>query len=297
MFKYQGPSANFRQALEEYGQRLEALYRQVLGREQFDAVTRFVSPRLYITSKPGQAVIKSIVPDLEALFRGSRNPAFLFNAFNLVDLDETLTRELDRRILHELGYDPSAWLKSKSDDEIPDHFRRRDDSRQRYFQGMSWDYLVKAIAEWHKLLNPNNQSMLNLINSYQQYRIRKIPTEQITDLEARLASAISSGFGFEMDNFAGILTLSPPAEKAQVDDDGRLRLIDSSAIRISPIIVLSEEGVERYTKTQLAESDLPPYLVAFIHEFHHFIGICLQRYPIGLTTGLMLRKGKEQKKG
>ncbi|MDP3765056.1 MAG: hypothetical protein Q8R04_00940, partial [Nanoarchaeota archaeon] len=67
-----------------------------------------------------------------------------------------------------------------------------------------------------------------------------------------------------------------------------------SRIITAPFIILSDEGVENHTAIQLQGSNLPPYLVAFIHEFDHFVLYCLQNLPLNITAGLFYGKALEQ---
>jgi len=295
MFDYQGNSTGFREDISRYGAKLEQIYGSILGKKLFEYVTKLMSPKLLFTPPRGLSTAQPVMASIDNLFEKA-DLKFLWQAISSVDLDETLTRELDRRILLGLGYDPTAWTeKQPSPNEAElEQFKEVAERRQKYFRGLDNAGLSNFIARWDKYIAPDNTLLNNFVKSAQPYRIRKITSDQVPDLDSILMSGRAIGFGSDRDNYAGAMVLAPALDKIMVTDEGRLILKDTSRILTVPFIVLSDEGVENHTAVQLQGSNLPPYLVAFIHEFNHFVLYCLQNYPLNITAGLFYGKAIEQ---
>ena len=296
MFNYQGNSTGFREDINRYSAKLEQVYRSILGKKLLEYVTNLISPKLLFTQPRGQSTAQSVMASIDNLFE-TADMNFLWQAISSVDLDETLTRELDRRVILGLGYNPTAWIETQSSSSEAElaQFKEVAERRQKYFRGLDNAGLSNFIVKWDKYIAPDNTLLNNFVKSAQPYRIRKITSDQVPDLDSILMSGRAIGFGSDRDNYAGAMVLAPAQDKIMMTDEGRLVLKDTSRILTAPFIVLSDEGVENHTAVQLQGSNLPPYLVAFVHEFNHFVLYCLQNLPLNITAGLFYGKAVEQK--
>ncbi len=90
----------------------------------------------------------------------------------------------------------------------------------------------------------------------------------------------------DLDNLSATAIISPPVSKIKINDDGTFHLDGTSRILTAPSIVLSDDGVD-IIRGDLSSTDLPPYLVAFVHEYDHFVGYCIQKYPLSVVAGLL----------
>lgn len=260
---------------------------------RFDEVTRLISPKLYYTPLRGQSPVKPILPTIEETLSTSKRPEFLAQSSSLVLVEEHFVEELDRRVLQELNYDPASWLEARKMKENG-QFREVEAKRQAFLRNLNWTDLLEYITKWDTHVVKDNKTLFNLVNSYLQYKVHKIGTEQVQDLEAVLSSSTMIGFSVEKDNTYCTLLVSPKPEKIRLNQDGKLILQGSSRMITAPLIIVSEEGVEEVTSLQLKGSTLPPYLVAFLHELHHFFVYALQRYPVNVTASLLFSEGMRQ---
>lgn len=291
MFDYQGNSAGFRKEINMYGGKLKQVYTDILGEKLFEDVTRLMSPKLMFTQPRGQTPVQSVMHSLDELFEKA-DLKFLWQAILSVDLDEALTKELDRRVILGLGYDPTTWAAAptSSNHKGLAEFTAVAEGRQIYFRSLDNNGLSNLIARWDTYAAPENSLLSRFVKSSQQYSFRKIRSDQVPDLDSILTSGQAVGFVADRDNYYGTMILAPTPDKIELTDQGILVLKDTLRIFTAPFIVLSEEGVENYTAIQLQGSNLPPYLVALIHEFDHFILYCLQKLPLNITASLFYNK-------
>lgn len=283
MFNYQGQVEGFVDALARDGNPLEGIYRKILKPQTLESVTRLISPKLYHTPRPEDFPIDSVTSVESSRYKRLE---FLLDATNIWMGEESLVRELDRRILLEMGYNPSQWqyfwLETCQIEETKDIAR----GRQKFLENLDWTKLMEYITKWDSHIYRENLTLANLVDSYKAYRVSKINPNQIENLESELYSTgVNVGFGADKDNYAGVLLISPPLEKIQINNNGRLVLKDTSRIVTTPSMVLSDKGVENVAN-ELVGSNLPPYLVSFVHEFNHFLLYVLQRHPTVVATGL-----------
>ena len=296
MFSYQGQIQGFTETLEEHGDRLGRIYRDALKAQALDNIVRLVTPRLYYTHPREQSLVKSITHVAEDLIKQSRHPEFLAQSFALGLLEEQCVEELDRRILQQLGYNPLPWLEARraKDEATDEYLRELVTSRHKFLRTMDWTRFLRFIENWDSAIAQDNRTLANLVRSYQNYRIIKIRTEEVTGLEDMMSSSTIIGIGADKDNFYTTILVSPEQDKIEISDNGNLFLKNGSKIVTAPLIILPEDGVQEVTAKQLEGSTLPPYLVAFVHEFNHFLVYALQRYPLNLTTSLFFLKGTRQ---
>lgn len=291
MFQYVGRSEGFRKAVEEYAPRLERIYRELLRRD-FDEVRRLTTPGLFYTPERGQATAKSIKGRIDEFFE-RRHVRFFVNSADMMHLNETVTREMDRRVLGALGYhDTESWVDYMSvADKEPglEGSRRRDRIRQRNLARSSGAQFMDFLKNWDAYMDEG--LVANMLQSCRRYRVQKITAEHAGGIEALISSERSVAMTENLDNMAGAALLKPPRDKIRISDDGEVELIDTSRFLTAPTIVLSDDGVDMI-RDKLAP-DLPPYLVALVHEFDHIVGYCIQRYPMFLAATLLHLKAEE----
>ena len=283
MFNYQGPIQGFVEALARDGDKLEKIYRKILKPATLEGVTRLISPKLYHTPMQEDFPVESVTTIDSSIYKRSE---FLWHATTMWMAEESLVRELDRRILLEMGYNPEQWQRYWLEKCQIDETRDTVLARQRFLENLDWDRLIEYIVRWDSHIHKENEVISNLVDSYKTHRVSKVNPSQISNLEEALYSAdVRTGFGADKDNYTGALIISPGLEKIQIKDDGRVVLKDTSRIVTVPNMILSDKGAE-YIANELKCSNLPPYLVSFVHEFNHFLLYALQRHPTLVATGL-----------
>lgn len=299
MLNYKGNSHLFKEEVERHQAALDQIYRDMLGKERFGTVEYLATEHLFHSpTKPQRAVY--IADKMDDIFDAS-DLSFLFQAINLVDLDEDIVSELDRRVLAKLGYDPTLWINRMKN--FPGYDREESvqrvaaqQRRRAHFGRLDDRSLAEWSALWDRHVAPENTLLKNYVDSIRQYRVKKIPPQPPHAELLRTGSPLI--FSLEGDSYMGSAVLSPPGERIEMDDSGKISLKDTSTIVTVPLIVLSDEGVEKYNAPHLEGSGIPPHLTALVHEFNHFVNWSIQRYPLTLASGLFqvkaMRKGKKE---
>ncbi|MBI3027490.1 hypothetical protein HYY70_05230 [Candidatus Woesearchaeota archaeon] len=285
MFQYQRQDG-FKDALERDGQKLEQAYRRVLNKN-LDVVINLVSPRLYVAFEKGATPISFRSKDDNPI--SADGYAARFNAGCIRQIDECFAQELDKRVLSEIGYNSNPWMahlkKLESQRRIGQDQTEWTNETKRILRGKTWKEFVDTVKEWYRYFSFPNAVALNFLQSYQQYKVSKIRTDQVSDLDRILSSGqlVSE----REDGVTYIIWIEPDSTKVKVSSEGRLELKGTSRFVTAPLIVLPESVVIDEVSKDLASSDIPPYLPLLIHEFHHFLIYAIQRHPTGLAAVLL----------
>ncbi|HLC67577.1 MAG TPA: hypothetical protein VJI12_01710 [archaeon] len=295
MFEYRGRSERFKKTIEDYGPRLEKAYKSLL-RGDLNQVSRLDTPGLYYTPLEIQIAGQELAakPVEQILADVPQNPVsqgFFLRAMEMVELDETITRELDRRMLGALGYENTRpWVEQGEDGS---EISRRNDRLRAYLSGLSSPEFMDVIKRWDTKGRKHGVTE-KLLQHLQQYRVQKIRADDVGGAE-NIHRTSESGvlIAKEKDNTSGMVLLSPERDKIRIQDDGTLQLVGTSRIVTAPAITLTDDGVD-VIADYLKGTDVPPHLVSLVHEFDHFVGYCLARYPLSVVTGLFYLKAMEK---
>ena len=288
MFEYRGSSENFKATIEEFGPRLEKLYKSLLGSD-LQKVGYFDTPGLYFT--PGDMPeVASPSPIMEVTMNAMErvNSGFYMRMLRLVELDETLTREMDRRVLKGLGYPYArSWIEQGEDGGRE---TEANDRMRQYFSGLSNADFAALVGNWDRRTKADAITG-NLLRTLRQYRIQKKRTDEFGGA-GHLFGFNTVAVGVENDNLSGTAIMAPDYRQIRIADDGEIMLLDTSRIVAAPAIKLSDEGVAAIEK-DLIGTGIPQHLVSFVHEFDHFIGFCLASYPLSVVRALLYMKAME----
>ena len=282
----------FGEALAKDGTRIEEVYRKLLGREYFEQLARLVSPKMFIPIRKDASKV-NITP-YENVNASHKPNTFLLGAL-LTLWDEYMVQDLDRRILTELGYNPLPWSH-----HLENLFARGNQSplavdvkreAQEVFSRLSWKDFMDWAVNFYEHLNIQDEKGLNFLKSYRQYRVTKLGTDQHPDLEGLLKSGRMTNFDEPDFTFYPLLS-DETGERLRIEEDGTLKLQGSSRIVTYPLIFLPESVVEKEIVQDFKDSDLSPYLVPLLHEFHHFLAYALQRHPSVIMASLLKQSDK-----
>jgi hypothetical protein len=274
----------FSEALSAHRPQLEKIYRELLG-SSYEAVQRLNSEKLVHTQEE-KMLVQPVTDFLKYLKQDEL--LFFLQANELVQLDEVLTHDLDRRVLSRLGYDPTPWMElAYADLDKHDQMRIQGEKRMRNTKRLSDNELITLMRTWRTQVVENEGIGYNFLQSTMQYRLKKVRPDEVPNIEEMVRAGRGLGFGNHHDNYAGASILSPDPKQIHVASDGKLKLEGTSRLVTTPLIVLSERGVQQYLVEQLRGSDMPLYLLAAIHEFNHFVGYCIEDFPIITAAGIL----------
>ena len=292
MFKYQGLSNKFQEAIFANEKRLERLYKDIL-KDRYSQVTRLISPSLYYTILKDESHLDKlpiINPLLDTLLPEnmtqqsyttqslSKKQEFFVHSTLLGLIDEAFVSELEKRVLLELGYNPEYIYEGQPLESDPLKNTRV------HIAKLDYQRLLNYIRDWHTTIE--NEIFLNLLKSLKKYKIVKVNSQVLSQkiIEERLQMGMNF-FYSEPDSYALSLILQPDLDKIRIEDNGKLVLQNTTTMVITPLIVLSEVQVEN-DSARFMKYNLPPHLCVFIHEFHHLLTYSLQKYPTMIASGL-----------
>jgi hypothetical protein len=276
MLQYNGSSSQIRQCIERFGERLDAIYADILGVRRQD-VERLSTPGLIYTPSKNVEIREPVLPCEIKRNREVSGLSMLSAMLGLIE--ETLTKELDRRVLGGLGYNPDKWVNGTLEGPI-DPFNAQIHKLQAHLRGMPNEKLVQFVGDYHNIMKLGYDFLLKFYGSLKKFNFEKSATETIGDLE-QLVSGGVSGYAMAVDNFFAAVV--DKSGEIKVYGDGRVQLRSTSTIKSAPFIMLSDDAIQNTTAMQLAGTDLPPELVAIVHEYDHFVGYCIQKIPLNIA--------------